>query len=502
MLEISKSVEKSFDCDGLKAEFVADIVTYSPESSIANQNEAELIYKTIGEIQDRIDELNSDIDKLTNHADGVDYIVAVASGVICGFIDVLFVSDLSFEKANEWGNDKVNDFVLKIAKKQGYEGEDLSDAVQFLEDKFPIAADKATNAFGGGYNHHLRDFSHHPTPVGLFFSLLTQFTKCVYGTNTAGFFSVYKLQQEDLVLIGRNFHEKLLFGVVHWFFHMVSDMAGSSGSISEGKTGTGLPGPLVSLLKELSALPFFKNLNEKGYKTFSVWISKLFNGTLLGEHDENGKIISPVKFDLRTEIGLLPQLGKQAIPIIINECVVRGFYFVRRLSLELKSNSIRNLKELNQINWKNVLPFNNRTIVRMLTISLGTFVTIDLADAAIESAIKSGGFVAGFAKNMIVKVNFVGIGRFSIAVFSDVKMGMQKQKKINEVTILLNEQISCYNATAAITLKSLLDLIESTSAANEASRQSIQDSQKAAAYNILQAKTLCEDNQHDLEELL
>ena len=198
----------------------------------------------------------------------------------------------------------------------------------------------------------------------------------------------------------------------------------------------------------------------------------------------------------------MPQLGKQAIPIIINECVVRGFYFVRRLSLELKSNNIKNLKEFNQINWKNVLPFNNRTIIRMLTISLGSFVTIDLADAAIESAIKSGGFVAGFAKNMIVKVNFVGIGRFSIAVFSDVKMGIQRQHKINEVINLMNEQISCYNATSAITLKSLLDFIESTNEANEASRQSIQDSQKAAADNILQAKNIFEDNQHDLEELL
>ena len=138
----------------------------------------------------------------------------------------------------------------------------------------------------------------------------------------------------------------------------------------------------------------------------------------------------------------------------------------------------------------------------MLTISLGTFVTIDLADAAIESAIKSGGFVAGFAKNMIVKVNFVGIGRFSIAVFSDVKMGIQRQHKINEVINLMNEQISCYNATSAITLKSLLDFIESTNEANEASRQSIQDSQKAAADNILQAKNIFEDNQHDLEELL
>lgn len=502
MLEICKSVEKSFDCEGLKTVFEADVVQCVPDTSLAAQSESELIYNTIYDIQSRIDELNTDIDKLTNHADGLDYMVAVASGVICGFVDVLFVSDLSFEKANEWGGDKVNDFVLKIAQKQGYEGEDLSDAVRFLENKFPIAADKATNAFGGGLQHHLRDFSHHPTPVGLFFSLLTQFTNCVYGTNTAGFFQVYKLNEEDFVLIGKNIQEKLLFGVVHWFFHMVSDMAGSSGSIAAGKTGTGLPGPLVSLLKELSSLPFFKNLNEDGYKEFSVWISKLFNGTLLGTHDENGKIISPIKFDLRTEIGLLPQLVKQAIPILINECVVRGFYFIRRLSVEIKSNDIKNFKELKKIDWRSVLPFNNRTIVRMLTISLGTFVTIDLADAAIESVIKSGGFVAGFAKNMIVKVNFVGIGRFSIAVFSDAKMGIQRQQKVIDVINLMNEQISCYNAASAITLKSLLDSIENASTANEASRRKIQDSQKAAAENIQQAQNLLEESQHDLEELL
>lgn len=502
MLEICKYIENSLNCEGLKTEFVADVVSCVQNTSIVSQNESELIYNTIYEIQNKIDELNSEIDKLTNHADGIDYIIAVASGVICGFVDVLFVSDLSFEKANEWGDSKVNDFVLKIAKKQGYEGGDLSDAVRFLENKFPIAADKATNAFGGGLQHHLRDFSHHPTPIGLFFSLLTQFTKCVYGTNTAGFFQVYKLKPEDLVLIGRNLHEKLFFGVVHWFFHMVSDMAGSSGTIAAGKTGTGLPGPLISLLKELSTLPFFKRLNKDGYKEFSVCISKLFNGTLLGEHDENGKILNPVKFDLRTEIGLLPQLGEQAIPIIINECVVRGFYFIRRFSAELKVSDVKSLNEFKRLDWVKILPFNNRTIVRMLTISLGTFVTIDLADAAIESAIKSGGFAPGFAKNMIVKVNFVGIGRFSIAVFSDVKMGLQRNHKVNEVINLLNEQISCYNATSAITLKSLLDLLENSRVTLDELRHRIQDNQAKATDNIRQTNILLEENQNDLEELL
>ena len=77
--------------------------------------------------------------------------------------------------------------------------------------------------------------------------------------------------------------------------------------------GTGLPGPIVSLLKELSALPVFRNLNEDGNREVSVWISKLFNGTLL--KNSNG---DPIKFDLRTEIGVTEQLGKQAIPVIVN----------------------------------------------------------------------------------------------------------------------------------------------------------------------------------------
>lgn len=502
MLEISKYAEKTIDCDGLKVEFEADIVTCLNNTSVEDQTEIESIYNTINEIQSRIDELNYDIDKLTNHADGIDYIIAVSSGVICGLVDVLFVGDLSLERANEWGDKKVSDIVLKISKNQGFEGDDIADAVRYLETKFPIAADKATNAFGGGKQHHLRDFSHHPTLIGLFFSLLTQFTKCVYGTDTSGSILIYRLKPEDLVLVGRNTEEKILFGVVHWFFHMVSDMAGSSGSIVKGKVGTGLPGPMVSLLKELSSLPLFKSLNEDGYKKFSVWISKLFNGTLLGEHDENGKISNPIKFDLRTEIGLLPQLGKQAVPIIINEGIVRGFYFVRHLYDELKSKNIKDLKELNRVNWEGVLPYNNRTIIRMLTISLGTFVTIDAADAAIESAIRSGGSVAVFAKNMIVKVNFVGIGRFTIGVFSDVKMGIQRNFKVDEVINLIDEQICCYNSVSAISLKSLLNMMADNSAENEISKKKIQYNQKTTSNNIMKSQNMYEENRRNLEELL
>ena len=229
-------------------------------------------------------------------------------------------------------------------------------------------ADKATAAFGGGLQHHLRDFSHHPTPVGLVCSILTQFTGNVYGTDVAGAFQCVPLNKDGLNLVGKSFPEKIMFGAVNWFFHMVSDVAGSSGTVMKDSFGTGLPGPLVSLLKEFSSTRLFKKQDAKGYKEFSVYISKLFNGTLLGERDSNGNLI-PLKFDLRTEMGVAMQVGKQTIPVIINECIVRSFFLLRRLLQELSRDDIQDWSDVHKINWKAIIPFRNRTVDRMLTIS-------------------------------------------------------------------------------------------------------------------------------------
>lgn len=386
--------------------------------------------------QKELDEINAQIERLTNSSDGIDYMVAVASGIIAAIIDSFWVGevDFSIESCNEVGNEKANNFVIKIAQRKGYSGNDLPGAVKYLEDNFPIAADKATNDFGGGLQHHLREFSHHPTPLGLIFSLLTQFTHKVYGTDAAGIPKVVELRSGDLALIGKNFPEKFTFGVVNWFFHMVSDMAGSSSSVLMGKGGTGLPGPIGSMLKELSALPFFKSMNENGHKQFSVWVSKLFNGTL----DESGKNTQLQKFDLRTEIGIVSKVAKQAVPVIINECIVRGFYFIRRFHMEITDKKIKRISQLHKVNLHNILPLKNRTIVRMLTISTGTFTAIDLADAAIRSAARSGGFISSeFLSNMMLRVNFVGVGRFTISVGTDVCMGLKRE-------ILRNERIKIY----------------------------------------------------------
>ena len=283
-------------------------------------------------------DLDSQIELLSSQADTLDYLVAAASGVLCGMLDVLWVGEFNLERGREIASDKVESFVKKAAKLTGSESDDLATSVKHLEKLFPIPSDGNTPDFGGGLQHHLRDFAHHPTIVGLMFSLLTQFTYKSYGTNTVGAFIIVDVPEKSRPFIGDDIPTKILYGTLTWFFHLVSDMAGSSSSA--GKTGgTGIPGPLLALAKELSVLPFFRDL-QVGDHGVSLFLSKLFNGTMLAQHDENGQIIKDtvLKMDLRGELGIAVELGRQAIPVIANECIVRGFYFIRRLAMELKDN--------------------------------------------------------------------------------------------------------------------------------------------------------------------
>ena len=356
-----------------------------------------------------VDIVEDSWDANINKADKIDYLLAVASGTIAAAVDIFYTGEFSLVEGRQWGNDTINKFVKRMAKWNGYKGDDLSGAIKFMEKMFPLAADKNTPTFGGGLQHHLRDFSHHFSLGGLMCSIFTQFTKKVIGTDPDGKLIIEDVKDDKL--IGKNNTEKILFGTVYWFFHMVSDMAGSNATAGNG---TGIPGPIVSLIKELSSLPVFRN-KQIGDIEFHTWVSKLFNGTLLGKRDEAGKLLEPMKFDLRTEIGVLHEIGKQVVPVLINESLVRSFYFIRRLSNELKREEIKSFNDFKKINVEKILPFNNRTIKRMVTVSSGTLVALDAADAAVRAGMNPTNFFVVFA----VRINVVGVGRFIVACKAD-----------------------------------------------------------------------------------
>ena len=374
----------------------------------------------------KIRETNTGIKGNQDKLDKWDYAISISSGAITAAMDILWVKDINLFDARTWGKEKVEDFVMAVAKNQkGYSGKNLKDAIKFLEDKYPIAADDFTNDFGGGKQHHLRDFAHHPTIVGLVFSIMTQFTGYGYGTDVDGNFISVKITKTDC--IGNSFVDKIYMGAISWIFHMISDMAGSSSSAANQSDGTGIPGPIMSLLKELSAIPGIKEIagkEDKGRNQFSVDCSKLFNGTLLGKHDENGKIIKDevLKFDLRTEIGIANEAikSKQYLPVVVNEIIVRAFYSIRGFMEQMKT-----VDSLGQIDMRKVMPFNSLPLKHMLTISTVTFSAIDISSAGIKAALKNKDNKPGFVLDFMQSVNYIGAGRMLISVSGEAGRGLE-----------------------------------------------------------------------------
>lgn len=419
------------------------------------------IYKGLADIDERLDfisarisELNSEIDTLTNHADGLDYAIAVISGIITGIIDSVFVGEWNFENAKAVTNKEVNSKVAEFVKKDpryiswcndishGRKARDpdrLETAIEFLEDVYHLPGDgayKSGNYGIDGNTHRLDDFCHHPTLIGMICSIIVQFTgETIYSHNAGKTINIPIVVNEYGKFVGNNPLTKVMSGVINWFITCAETINNQKGHLmSDIATSAGVPGSLLSTLKELSALPCFKDkkFSENLRKAYQNGIGSEKNQVDLGIFNQLFDGASS-KFDKRTEMAIAHELKRQAVPVIINEALVRGFYFVRRFIEQMR---IKN--SISEIEWKQVLPFKNRTIIRMLTISTGTFTAFDVADAAIRSG--------GFNASCILRINFVGVGRFAIAIGTDAAMGIKKHKKETERMTLQSEQLELLNA--------------------------------------------------------
>lgn len=491
--------------DGFEVQF--EVLSPVDSTAITNPYQRE-IKETLESVEAQLDiceqqaaKLNNEIDLLTNRADGLDYAISVTSGLVTGIIDSIFVGEWDFEKAKAISNQEANNMVIAFAKKDprylpwcsntahGRKTRDpnrLVSAVEFLENAYTLPGDNDWNVKGklvnlarkkgfsgkgyeaalefmnanfpkpGGWDvtenfitprsHHLDDFCHHPTIVGLICCIIVQFTNSTMYVNK--YSDSVKIQHITVnkygKLIGETSATKVFSGVVNWFFnvartianrkgHLLSDAVGSISSAASGGSGMGLPGSFLSTMKELSALSIFKDTNfgENLRKAFENGIGPRNNQIDLGAFNQLFEGASS-KLDQRTENAVAHELKRQSLPIIINEALVRGTYFIRRFIEQIKIK-----KSLAEMDWKAVLPFRNRTIIRMLTIATSTFTVFDMADAAI----RSGGINAA----CLLRVNFVGVGRFAVAVVTDTGMGINRNRLQNERFSLISQQLDLLN---------------------------------------------------------
>lgn len=179
--------------------------------------------------------------------DKYDYLAAVGCGALGGIIDAFLVGAPGESILGDVSDEVTNKFVMFVAKRSGWSPkrgneDNVKSAIGFLERKYRVNYDQrkpsdVDNKFNIAPNsHHMMSVGHATDIFGLFVSIYNQFT----GTST--FIADGKLItiNSDFELQGHNTITKIIAGCVNWFFHIMSDIAGSSGSHGRG---TGLPAP-------------------------------------------------------------------------------------------------------------------------------------------------------------------------------------------------------------------------------------------------------------------
>lgn len=378
----------------------------------------------------------SSIESLRPNCDKLDYALAASSGVLCGIIDIFLVgkpgeSPLG-DVTDKWFANRTTDFA-KLCGWDGKGDDPLSSAIGFLEKKFKIpydqrgAGDAASIIFDlNPTNHHFKSLGHNPTLLGLFFSILDQFT------NQSHFVSggeLISLQNADgkFELRGNSVPAKLFCGFVNWFGHLISDMSGSSGS--KGR-GMGIPSPFWAWTNDIIAIK----------RKLNIPVSQ-FDNTI----NELALSIYKEGYDIRFQ-------ATQVIPVFINEIIVRLVYAIRRLvkyfvTTEKEERSASAM-------WKACEPFSNPTVKRMLIVAHGTFCMMDLGDATIRAFITGGGTFN--VTEFFLRLNIVGVGRFTISLYGEAKRAIVIRKAESEAQFARREMTIVENYLSGLSLLSEL----------------------------------------------
>ena len=313
--------------------------------------------------------------------DKYDYLIAGTCGVIGGLIDVFFVGMPGEGKLTKVADSAIDSAVEKFASACGWQGgkegrDSTKSAIGYLEGKFKVNYDQATtngrNGTGGAVknlspkNHHLKSLGHSPDLIGLFFSILNQFT------NTSTFISngqVITINTQTHELEGRTFIAKVFSGFANWLGHLFSDMAGSSGASGRG---AGIPIPFYNLLLLLDVGEFGQHR-----QSFATVATEVF---------EKG-------YDFRHGVAM-------AIPVLITELLTRLMWASKQ-------------RFYHQKQWAECIPSaSNPELRRMLLVAHGTLCLIDAGDAAL----KSGGEMVQF----LLRTNLIGWARFGTLALKEV----------------------------------------------------------------------------------
>lgn len=360
-------------------------------------------------------EANRNLLQYDDKCDKYDYIAAVACGAIGGIIDIFGVGMPKEGILGKWTDQQVDKAVITFAKKIPSSKEknisNVQEAIKFLEDEFKVNYDQSITVdelIISPKMHHMMSLGHSPDIVGLFFSILNQFTM------TSSFIAdgqLITIESDTFELKGGNFIMKIMCGIVNWFGHLMSDIAGSSGNHNRGMGIT---------------MPFYEFFGFCNFGKFKVGeerktLAEIAQMAFTYQEDKNSPVMS---YDFR--FGMT-----QAIPIVVTELTIRLIWALRRHFQYHKS-------------FKECIPSSRNADLRvMILIGNGTLCVMDGIDAGVKSG---GNFLMFFMRmNLCAWVRFAVLVLKEVCIRVNLTNDLQRQldayQRINELLTQYLEQL-------------------------------------------------------------
>lgn len=339
--------------------------------------------------------------------DEYDYLIAVACGAIGGMIDIFLVGAPGDSTLNKWTDTQVDNAVKGFAKLSGWtpkadKANSVASAIGFLEKNFKVNYDHrystdVNNLFNmSTKNHHMMSLAHSPDIIGLFFSILNQFTSTATFIADGQFITI---NTETFELYGKNFIAKIFCGIANWFGHIMSDISGSSGSRGNSGRGVGI------------VAPFYELFSFCKFGKFNVGQDKQDLATIATRAFQEG---NDFRFALST-----------AIPVIITDLSIRLIWALRRHFQYRKP-----LKEC--------IPTQKNADLRiMLIFGNGVLCVMD----GIDAVVKSGGNALALFMRLNLTAWFIFVTLvlkevcIRLGIASSLQLHLEAYKRINEALL-------------------------------------------------------------------
>ena len=392
------------------------------------------------EIDAKLNEVENALKSYTCTASMLDYSVAVISGIIAGAVDIFITGETPvFRKDQPSIKNQLTDIAKKI----------LNQNRQNEKAAKPLVHAAAEAGFPAMIPQ-LESFAARPSVPGLLAAVLVQMGRggmLKEKNNQLQILPDGITKGDGIILVTT----AAIVGILKW----LSNISSGSGDGSSD-SGFEMLNKLRSLIRTVPAFPKVVNAIEK-------WQRQLPNEIKNGKKDTDNSMGTEIVFSsffmmlgsvpalsntnlhkvteaIRNgkriglnEVPIVQAFTRQAFPVLINEIIVRTFFFASRLARELQAHD-----DIDNMDWGRVLPFGNRDIDRLLALSAMTLSVADTADAAMRAAIDSCGNTLLFATRFVTRFNFVAAGRAAFAVVKEIS-NENAEKELLHTKRLLTE---------------------------------------------------------------